>query len=340
MINITSGMIHGGKVTHLSKGGDVTLCGRYVLLTGESDAPLCKTCSRVSGLKEVPKVDSNDARRMIAECGCGRSEHITPEAFTARRLNGDRFSATELAMFRDVIADYAGGAENDACWVGTLAILVKDPKLCQDIKPVESKRFMPKGDGMVNPNSTSVAKPQRKRGHGASEKQEALILSLISQIGEYDKEAADVLNSIHTPEWMNDTIWAKISEGIKSLFRILDTVKASAKAKEVKESKPAREWVVGSVYVIDGVFHRVHISKTSGRAYTQSWSEDNGWDYQGMKFLGKCTEENKITAEQAAKWGHEHDWCVFCSRDLDDERSRNAGYGPKCAENQGLPWGE
>jgi hypothetical protein len=32
--------------------------------------------------------------------------------------------------------------------------------------------------------------------------------------------------------------------------------------------------------------------------------------------------------------------CCFCSRKLDDERSTAAGYGPVCADNYGLPWGQ
>lgn len=31
--------------------------------------------------------------------------------------------------------------------------------------------------------------------------------------------------------------------------------------------------------------------------------------------------------------------CVFCSRNLTDERSTEAGYGPVCANKWGLPWG-
>lgn len=32
--------------------------------------------------------------------------------------------------------------------------------------------------------------------------------------------------------------------------------------------------------------------------------------------------------------------CVFCRRTLTDERSLATGYGPVCADNFGLPWGE
>jgi len=32
--------------------------------------------------------------------------------------------------------------------------------------------------------------------------------------------------------------------------------------------------------------------------------------------------------------------CCFCGIELTDERSKSVGYGPRCAENGNLPWGE
>jgi len=193
--------------------------------------------------------------------------------------------------------------------------------------------------GLIDPNSKSVAKPARKRGCGASEKQEALIRNLISQIREMNSEAADVLDTIHTDEWINNTKWADISAGIDALFAILNTEKRKAREIQTKEIKSTREWRRNQVYVIDGVYHRVHISQSTGRPYTQSWNEGE-WVYQGMKFLKACTDATACTAEQAKAWAHEHDSCVFCHKPLDDQRSRNAGYGSTCAENNNLPWGE
>jgi hypothetical protein len=46
-----------------------------------------------------------------------------------------------------------------------------------------------------------------------------------------------------------------------------------------------------------------------------------------------------ITAEEAAAFGHATGHCVYCSRELTDDRSVEVGYGPVCAEKNGLPWG-
>jgi hypothetical protein len=45
-------------------------------------------------------------------------------------------------------------------------------------------------------------------------------------------------------------------------------------------------------------------------------------------------------AKAAKAYGHEVGACAFCNRRLDDPRSVAAGYGPVCADNYGLPWGD
>lgn len=45
-------------------------------------------------------------------------------------------------------------------------------------------------------------------------------------------------------------------------------------------------------------------------------------------------------AEVAAEHGKTTGACCFCNRTLDDKRSVTVGYGPICASNYGLPWGE
>jgi hypothetical protein len=49
---------------------------------------------------------------------------------------------------------------------------------------------------------------------------------------------------------------------------------------------------------------------------------------------------NTDPAAAAASYGHATNSCCFCRRELTDERSVSVGYGPVCAGNFGLPWGE
>lgn len=48
---------------------------------------------------------------------------------------------------------------------------------------------------------------------------------------------------------------------------------------------------------------------------------------------------NPVTAAYAAAYGHQYDHCCACGRDLEDDRSTQAGYGPVCAKKYGWPWG-
>jgi hypothetical protein len=54
----------------------------------------------------------------------------------------------------------------------------------------------------------------------------------------------------------------------------------------------------------------------------------------------RLRKEDMLTGEEAAKFGQLYGICVYCWSELTDERSIAVGYGPTCAENRGLPWGE
>lgn len=54
--------------------------------------------------------------------------------------------------------------------------------------------------------------------------------------------------------------------------------------------------------------------------------------------LLKRVSEDPVKA--AAEHGHMHGRCCMCNLELSDERSTKVGYGPVCAKNWGLPWGE
>lgn len=96
----------------------------------------------------------------------------------------------------------------------------------------------------------------------------------------------------------------------------------------------------GRVYAMaDGTFVKVTESK-AGNLYGKLLDADGKFtDYQ-KGLLGRIARH--LTAEEAARFGHEHARCVFCSRNLSDEkdgRSVDVGYGPICADKYGLPWG-
>lgn len=110
--------------------------------------------------------------------------------------------------------------------------------------------------------------------------------------------------------------------------------------KVAADRKPAAKDPEVGVYVDPdtGVLVRVYVGQQSGRLNGKR-NDGKGWEWTGRRDFAICTDENRITAEQAAAYGHDNDECVFCGKHLDDPRSNNVGYGPTCAKNNGLPWG-
>ena len=109
----------------------------------------------------------------------------------------------------------------------------------------------------------------------------------------------------------------------------------------------------------------VQIYRTrNGRLAGKRMTADGGFQYEpGLMTVaatGKVIDTVVVAAEQclrkygalpgsdelqriAAKYGVESGNCLFCSRELTDERSNpalgGAGYGPVCAKKYSLPWG-
>jgi hypothetical protein len=65
-------------------------------------------------------------------------------------------------------------------------------------------------------------------------------------------------------------------------------------------------------------------------------SFEPGFRGQVLDLLRLLAEDpEKVAAERGRMAGH----CCFCNLELTDERSKTVGYGPVCAKNYGLPWG-
>jgi len=383
---IITGLVHKGRARHITrKGTDKSLCGRWVVKASRpSGEAMCRTCIRIHGsaveyVADVVHPEDRDALatlEMVASRLTGhRADRVRAIPGTVKRINAEWFttmrvrlasdakrkpSITDLQKSRDwafatLVINAANRGEiltgkveksKPVEYLMNTAPTESDAVIHGDVMPVTRDKG---GDGMVNPNSRSVAKPIRK-GFAGSAKQLDLIHSLISQINEIN---AEIYPDVKPLEYSEEYIAgldnsAKVRKDIDGLFEMLRVIKAKRNKKRAESRKAegdaikaSREWRRNQVYVIDGIYHRVHISQSTGRPYTQSWNSQTGeWVYQGMKFLKACTDATACTAEQAKAWAHEHDACVFCHRPLDDQRSRNAGYGSTCADNFGLPWGE
>jgi len=161
---------------------------------------------------------------------------------------------------------------------------------------------------------------------GMSEAQEGFLRSLIAR---------------KTPDANADGIIATLNElpnPKSAASAMIDSYKSmddAPKPKAVKVDEP--ELVKGDVHVVNGSYYRVHTAQGSGNLYACKWDGER-FDYErgAIKLL---SPDNKITAEQAAEFGHMFERCCFCSHDIDTPESTAVGYGPVCAEKHGLPWG-
>lgn len=113
----------------------------------------------------------------------------------------------------------------------------------------------------------------------------------------------------------------------------------STPAVERADAKGAPAALEPGYYRLGDSFYRVKISKSSGHAYAEK-RVDDGWDYESGKGVArKLTAANLCTAEDAKAFGDMYGKCMFGDHPLTDQRSLDAGYGPKCAAKYGLPWG-
>lgn len=97
--------------------------------------------------------------------------------------------------------------------------------------------------------------------------------------------------------------------------------------------------------VDEGTYYKVVKGTNTGNWYAKEWVPDvpgdpGTWKYAGRKPMHFLTALDRVTGDEAARFGKTTGRCVFCSRMLTDERSIEVGYGPICAEREGLPWGE
>lgn len=158
-------------------------------------------------------------------------------------------------------------------------------------------------------------------GPKISEKQEAFLRKLVAErVNDLNDDADTVIDTLNT--------LPKPSHGASAL---IDTL-----LKQPRKPKPT-DPVKGDVHFIDGEYYRVHQSQGSGNFYASKW---DGYRFEyAQGAIRKLNADNKITAEQAAEFGHMHGRCCFCSLAIDTPESTAVGYGPICASKHGLPWG-
>jgi hypothetical protein len=186
------------------------------------------------------------------------------------------------------------------------------------------------------PVATPTTVPTTAGGAPMSPAQEGFLRSLIV------RKAPDV----DVEEALQAT--REAPEPRKLASALIDAFKAQPDAPKPKAptaSQPEVELNKGDVHVVEGGsgqdayvrYYRVHEAQGSGNLYACQW-DGQRFDYAkgAIKLLNPG---NKITAEQAAEFGHMFERCCFCSHEIDTPESTLVGYGPVCAKKHDLPWG-
>lgn len=357
---LTRGHRKGGTVAHLLRAvNGSSVCGRVmVYVPGGEGMRLCKTCSRITGVQldidtkafpEIPELSELPA--------------LSPEWAALERewlRNADSFT---MGNAREVLTQYMDNpSEYDMTNAHTVRLLAKyraylklhtgadflDPT--DTVAPSMQRR---QGDGMVNPNSKSVAKPVRK---GATENQRAALLrqaafvdSLFSQLFEIQgkdvkEDEKDYAVKSYTPEAFDNMTRTDIDKQFKGNSSLIDRLKLEIeKAKqEARKNAPAtakREAAQDGYYVHGDTFVCVKWNRARTGQYATVWNGGT-WEYDGResrKLVAdvKAGKLSLMTPEDAKRFGDLYGVCFKCSRTLTDPESIAQGYGPVCAGKMG-----
>lgn len=134
--------------------------------------------------------------------------------------------------------------------------------------------------------------------------------------------------------WVEGTLTASHASAL------IDLLKAQPYKSQAQSPAPVLN---EGIYFKHGIYYKVLASHGApgNQPFVKQWSE-GAWAYIGSSILATLQATDRVGVgmeKYAAEFGKITGTCVFCSRRLTDERSVEAGYGPKCAANNGLAWG-
>lgn len=334
----------GGAVAHLMHAETApSVCGRVmVMIPGGEGLRLCKTCARITGVQM--DIDTREFP------GLPVVTDWTPQETAYIKGANDSFS---IGICRDVLRQYDEKPDmyptaRDLRHVSMLyaALRLHTGRDYRDPVDTQAPSMQRRqGDGMVNPNSTAVAKSVlTENQRNAIVKMDNYLMSLTRQVMELQGKDSAAIEPIGEEFFSLLTTRTKINRVFDGYSTQIDKMKAQLAELRKSAPKPAMPSAsltvgLGDICKLDGEYYKVKVSQ-AGNPYAMRWDGAH-WDYDSAKgVIRKLKPEHLATAEDAAQFGHMFHRCVFCSRPLSDERSEAAGYGKDCAETRGLPWGE
>ena len=263
------------------------------------------------------------------------TEDIQWKDFEAKFINMHHDAYTRR-MLQDVVDDYrVRGMDNDL-----RRVLMYEATISNGKNTATQVYQDPQPDQHGRSSNGCTSSGTDRRTCGASPKQKAWMLRMLEEIGDAS------LTERYTDEAFDRMPWSKETRGsvqqhIDFLRNRLGKVRADRAQKTTVDlvvqpviKEPLK---VEGIYVRNDLFYRV-VQHPSGRLYAKVWDDGQWITEKGA--IAQLTPEMAATAEDAKQWADVHHTCCFCRLPLSDDRSEKAGYGPRCAEKYGLPWGQ
>lgn len=349
----------GGAVAHLLRTADApSVCGRIMAyVPGGEGLRLCKTCTRITGIQmEV------DTRAFSEIPELSELPALAPEWAEIERDWLREGNSFVMDNAREVLTQYMETPHlYDMRNEHTVRMLAKyraylklhtGRDYCDPVDSVAPSMQRKQGDGMVNPNSKSVARSKgaTPNQRAALMRQAAFIDSLFSQLfaiqgKEVKEEEKDYAVKSYTPEFFDNlTTRESIDKQFKGNSALIDRLKLELdKAKqEARKNAPVavkQEAAQDGYYVHGDTFVCVKWNRAGTGQYATVW-DGSSWEYDGResrKLVAdvKAGKLSPMTPEDAKRFGDLYGTCFKCSRTLTDPESIAQGYGPVCAGRMG-----
>lgn len=327
MSEMITGARKDGAVRHyMHSGAQFTLCGRYVIIGAGESLRDCKSCVRVGKL--VTQSNASDLELLAAQRYNGNVAHV-------REVIAKPLTSARKMFLREILADTSGDLDESAralymLWLeyapngGVGSAMWSDPK-----------RNAPKGGGnVIDPKN---ARPARSfltdNQRNALNKMSAFENSLIKEIRELEGKECPELPLIDLDQLTTRTA---VDKAFTSLSASIDKLKArrSELKRNASVSAPRADVITVGMYKVGDDIYKVKPTQ-AGKLWAHKLigSTEDGFRFEFVGAPSRFVKaDQRMTLEEAKRFGQITGTCCVCSRMLTDEHSIAEGIGPICAE--------
>lgn len=124
----------------------------------------------------------------------------------------------------------------------------------------------------------------------------------------------------------------RLQNAQKDLLQVVQVVEATENTQENPKasSVPSKPISKVGMYRREGVVYRVNENANTGRLNVWQLNPKTGSFSYAKGVIYKLREEDRLTVEEAAEFGHTNGFCMCCGRELSNAESMELGIGPIC----------